>query len=110
MFVTSEIMPGVRMFDTPGHSVGHMTVEVDSACGKYLCVGDAVFILDNLRPIPEIQYDITPPNRFSNIVETWKSIELIKERAEGEDRILTCHDRSMLERIAETPVLGRKPA
>lgn len=105
----TEIMPGVRMFDTPGHSVGHMTVEVDTACGKYLCVGDAVFIMDNLKPIPELNYDITPPNRFSNIVETWKSIELIKERAESEDRILTCHDRSMLERVAKTPILGIKP-
>lgn len=105
----TEIIPGVRMFDTPGHSVGHMTVEVDTACGKYLCCGDAVFILDNLRPIEKIHYDITPPNRFSNIVETWRSIQLIKERAEGEDKILTCHDRSMLERIEKNPVLGIKP-
>lgn len=101
-----EIVPGIRVFETPGHSVGHQAVEVDTTNGKYLLVGDAVFIMDNLKPIPEIHYDITPPNRFANIVETWKSIEIIKERAEDESHILTCHDRSMLKRAEETPVIG----
>ena len=76
----TEIMPGVRVFETPGHSVGHQSVE--------------------------LHYDITPPNRFSDIVASWKSIERIKERAEGPDKILTCHDREMLVRAAVTPVLG----
>lgn len=102
----TEILPGIRVFDTPGHSVGHITVEVDTAVGQYLICGDAIFILDNLKPIPEIHYNITPPNRYANIVETWKSIEIIKNRAQSEDFILTCHDRSMLDRIKETPVLG----
>jgi glyoxylase-like metal-dependent hydrolase (beta-lactamase superfamily II) len=102
----TEIMKGVRVFETPGHSVGHQSVEVDTVQGKYLVCGDAVFILDNLRPIPQIHYDITPPNRFANIVETWKSIETIKNRAASEDKILICHDRSMLDRIKKTPVIG----
>lgn len=101
-----EIMPGVRVFETPGHSVGHQAVEVDTEKGKYLVCGDAIFIMDNLKPIPQIHYDITPPNRFANIVETWKSIERIKTRAEGEDKILICHDRAMLDRIKKTPVIG----
>ncbi|MCI6673112.1 MAG: N-acyl homoserine lactonase family protein [Spirochaetaceae bacterium] len=101
-----EIVPGVRVFETPGHSVGHQSVEVDTAKGKYLIVGDAVFIMDNLKPIPEIHYDITPPNRFANIIETWKSIEIIKARAEDESHILTCHDQSMIDRAEKTPVIG----
>jgi len=102
----TEIMPGVRVFETPGHSVGHQSVEVDTAEGKYLVCGDAVFIMDNLRPIPQIHYDITPPNRFADIIATWRSIEIIKERAESEDKILICHDRAMLDRAEKTPIIG----
>lgn len=102
----TEIMPGVRVFETPGHSAGHQSVEIDTASGRYICCGDAIFIMDNIKPIEPLHYDITPPNRFSDIVSTWKSIALIKNRAEGSDRILTCHDREMLARTARTPVLG----
>jgi len=104
----TEIVPGVRVFDTPGHSVGHITVEVDTENGKYLVCGDAVFINDNLKPVKEMHYNITPPNRFANIIETWKSIELIKTRAESEDKILTCHDWSIAERAKKAPVFGIK--
>ena len=62
--------------------------------------------MDNLKWGEAAHYDITPPNRFSDIVASWKSIERIKERAEGPDKILTCHDREMLVRAAVTPVLG----
>jgi glyoxylase-like metal-dependent hydrolase (beta-lactamase superfamily II) len=102
----TEIMPGVRVFETPGHSVGHQAVEVDTNTGKYIICGDAIFILDNIKPISQIHYNITPPNRYVNIVETWRSIEKIKNRAQSEDRILTCHDKSMLERVIATPVIG----
>lgn len=102
-----EILPGIRVFETPGHSVGSQSVEVDTREGKYLIVGDAVFIMDNLKPIEEIGYNITPPNRFANIIEAWHSIEIIKERAESPDRILTCHDRSMMTRTEAVPVIGQ---
>lgn len=102
----TEIMPGVRVFETPGHSVGHQSVEIDTAEGSYICCGDAIFIMDNVKPIEKLHYDITPPNRFSDIVATWKSIRIIKERAESLDKILTCHDREIMDRVKKTPVLG----
>ena len=102
----AEIMPGVRVFETPGHSIGPQSVEINTAAGRYICCGDAIFIMDNTKPIEEIHYDITPPNRFSDIVSAWKSIELIKARAESLDKILTCHDREMLDRVSKTPILG----
>lgn len=95
----TEIMPGVRVFETPGHSVGHQSVEIDTAEGSYICCGDAIFIMDNVKPIEKLHYDITPPNRFSDIVATWKSIRIIKERAESLDKILTCHDREIMDRV-----------
>lgn len=102
----TEIIPGVRVFETPGHSPGHQSVEVDTKDGSYICCGDSIFIIDNINPIPEIAYNITPPGRYADIISTWKSIELQKARAARPDLILPCHEKEMLERIKKTPVLG----
>jgi len=102
----TEIMPGVRVFETFGHSPGHQSVEVDTKAGKYICCGDSAFILDNFNPIEEIYYDITPPGRYADIIATWKSIELQKKRAERPELILPCHEAGILSLIEKTPVLG----
>ena len=62
--------------------------------------------MDNLKPVPEMHYDITPPNRFSDIIACWQSIRRIRDRAESPDKILTTHDRDMLRRAEEEPVIG----
>ena len=102
----AEILPGIRVFETFGHSPGHQCVEVDTKNGTYIVTGDAIFILDNLKEIPQIHYDVTPPGRYADIIATWKSIEKIKERMAGEEYLLPCHDASMLERVKKTPVIG----
>lgn len=105
----TEIMPGVRVFESFGHSPGHMSVEIDCADGdSYICVGDSIFVLGNLEPIPEMHYNITPPGRFYNIVESWKSIEYQKARAKSADHLLLCHDKNLLDRIAVNPLIGTK--
>ena len=102
----TEIIPGVRVFETFGHSPGHQSVEIDTKNGSYICCGDSLFILDNLNPIEEIHYDITPPGRYADIIATWKSIELQKKRAARPELILPCHEASLLSVIKDTPVLG----
>ncbi len=103
----TEIMSGVRVFESFGHSPGHISVEVDCADGdSYICCGDSIFVLGNLDPIPELHYNITPPGRFYNIVESWKSIEYQKARAKDARHLLLCHDATMLDRIKEKPVIG----
>ncbi len=87
-----EIVEGVRVFPTPGHSPGHQSVEVDTKDGSYICAGDSLFILANLNPIPQIHYTITPPARFADIVACWKSIELQKNRAANPGLLLPCHE------------------
>lgn len=104
----TEIMPNVRVFETFGHSPGHMSVEIDTEEGSYICAGDSIFIMDNIKPVPELHYDITPPGRFYNIIETWKSIELQKARAKNLNFILCSHDKGLEERIKVTPVLGKR--
>ncbi|MGB4407267.1 MAG: N-acyl homoserine lactonase family protein [Sphaerochaeta sp.] len=103
-----EIIPGIRVFETFGHSPGHLSVEVDCADGEsYICCGDSIFVLGNLNPVPEMHYNISPPGRFYNIVETWKSIEILKARAKDQQNLLLCHDAILLERVKNTPVLGK---
>ncbi|MEM7507352.1 MAG: MBL fold metallo-hydrolase [Pseudomonadota bacterium] len=38
----TEIVPGIRMIDTPGHTLGHMAVIVESAGEQLMVLGDAV--------------------------------------------------------------------
>ncbi len=83
-----------------------MSVEMDTRQGRFLCVGDSIFVPDNLNPVPELFYDITPPGRFFDIIATWKSIELQKKRAKDRSFILCCHDKDLEERIKQTPLLG----
>ncbi|MDR1518788.1 MAG: N-acyl homoserine lactonase family protein [Planctomycetota bacterium] len=105
----TEIMEGVRVFESFGHSPGHMSVEVDCADGdKYICAGDSIFVLGNLNPVPELHYDITPPGRFYNIVEAWRAIASQKARAKSLNHLLLCHDIKILDRIKENPIIGGK--
>lgn len=102
----TEIIPGVRTFETFGHSPGHISVEIDTKDGSYICAGDSIFVLGNLNELPQLHYNITPPGRFYNIVEAWRSIEKQKERAKDKSFLLLCHDKVLEERIKTTPVLG----
>jgi len=102
----AEIIPGVRVFPTPGHSPGHQSVEIDTNEGSYICGGDSAFIMANFKEIPEIHYTVTPPARFANMIECWQSLELQKKRARSLSFILLCHEPEIEERIKKTPVLG----
>ncbi|GAA2179205.1 hypothetical protein GCM10009785_04970 [Brooklawnia cerclae] len=103
----TEIVPGIRAFETFGHSPGHISVEIDCADGdSYICAGDSMFSLRNLDPIPELHYDVTPPGRFYNIVECWRSVELQKERAKSPSHLLLAHDATLPDRVAENPIIG----
>ena len=102
-----EVVEGIRVFSSPGHSPGHQSVTIDTAEGRYICCGDAIFIYDNLDPVPEIHYGITPPARYVNVVESWKSIVELKARAQAKEFILPCHEPSLERRVEKKPILGR---
>lgn len=50
----TELAPGIRVIQTPGHSYGSQTILIDTAEGTYACCGDFAFRAENIekcRPI-----------------------------------------------------------
>jgi N-acyl homoserine lactone hydrolase len=63
-----EVLPGITMFHTPGHSVGHMAVTVATAMGDIVVAGDAIFQERNLEPNPAEMWRYWVPARFVDSV------------------------------------------
>ena len=103
----AEIIDGVYVYPSPGHSVGHQTVVINTSEGQYHCCGDLIFTYDNLKEVPELFYEITPPGRFLNIEESWNSIVDLKRRAKSKDFILPTHAPEMLDIIESGRVFGK---
>jgi N-acyl homoserine lactone hydrolase len=96
------IVDGVSVFPTPGHSVGHMSVQVETTAGACVIAGDAIFRLRNLEPNEKERWRYWVPARFVNSIDGWKSVEELDRRG---DVILACHDDATLEH-AEYPYPG----
>jgi N-acyl homoserine lactone hydrolase len=77
-----EVLPGIRLIMTPGHTPGHQSVLVNTDEGVLAVAGDAVRIVENVRPG-------LPPQILYNTVDALASIERIKRHA---DRLLAGHD------------------
>lgn len=90
----TEIVPGVTMFDTPGHSVGHMSVTVETSAGDIVIVGDAMLRLGNIEPNHKEKWRYWIPQRNVSLWDAWHSIGEIDKRA---DYLLLYHDEANLE-------------
>ena len=88
-----EILEGVRVYPTPGHSPGHMAVSVLTEAGIYSLIGDLVLLRECFGPNKEKGWPLTPPGRFYNILEIWSSMEAVIRRS---DYILMTHDPMQL--------------
>ena len=96
-----EIVEGVRMVPTPGHSPGHMAVSVNTAAGAYFLVGDLALLRQSFSPDHKRGWPITMPGRFYNCIELWNSIVEVLHRA---DHILMTHDPEQIGHVS--PSLG----
>ena len=84
-----EVLDGITIVPTPGHSPGHIAVSINTEKGDYWIVGDLMLVRENLQPDLKHGWPLTPPGRFSNFVELWHSMEKAISRA---DYILMTHD------------------
>ncbi len=93
----TEIVPGVKVFPTPGHTPGHIAAQVETTAGSCVVVGDAIFTYRNFESKTEEHWRYWVQNRLVNQIDGWKSYEEIDRRA---DFILPFHE----ERVLEHPV------
>ena len=89
-----EIVPGISVFPTPGHSPGHQAVSVQTEAGACVLAGDLFFVRENFAPDAERGWPLTPIGRFASFVDLWHSMETAIERA---DHMLLTHDPSQLD-------------
>jgi glyoxylase-like metal-dependent hydrolase (beta-lactamase superfamily II) len=94
-----ELMPGVQLLETPGHTPGSMSLRVETrGAGVLLFVADAIYMHDAYRPVAKV-----PGIVWSE--EMWrKSVERIRLVEEGEDALVVFgHDAAQLGRLRLAP-------
>ena len=89
----TEVLDGIIVFPTPGHTPGHMSVQVATNAGFGVITGDAIFRLLNMEPNAKEHWRYWVPARFVNSIDGWKSVEEIDRRA---DFLLPSHDDAIL--------------
>lgn len=77
-----EILPGIRVIETPGHSPGHQSVVVETRRGKYIITGD-------ITPLYENWERRIPNGMLTNLEACYRSFARL-ERAGG--TMLASHD------------------
>lgn len=70
-----DVVPGVRIVPTPGHTPGHQSVIVDTDGGRIVITGDAANLVENV-------VDEVPPTIMWNINDAIQSVELLHSLAE----------------------------
>jgi glyoxylase-like metal-dependent hydrolase (beta-lactamase superfamily II) len=88
----AEVLPGLRLVATPGHTVGHQSVLVDSADGQSdVLVGDAAY---TPRQYLDPASDDLPDGQASD-VNAWRA-SVGRIRSAAPDRVHFCHDTEII--------------
>jgi N-acyl homoserine lactone hydrolase len=80
-----DVLPGIRLIQTPGHSKGHQSVVVNTSQGLLCVAGDAACL-------PESFWRPSPPGGATSIEEGFASLERIRNSAA---RVLMNHDPNL---------------
>lgn len=88
----AEVLPGLRVITTPGHTVGHQSVIVESADGcSDVLIGDAAY---QPRQYQDPDSDDLPDGQASDVSAWRDSVRRIKSAAP--DRVHFCHHTDVL--------------
>lgn len=94
-----EIIPGLKVFPTPGHTTGCISVEVKTKNGPYIVSGDAVYSYDHLRGDPAQNLTFLMPGIYMDFAAVWKSYENIFRRARFDiERVVPGHDFDVIKK------------
>ncbi|MCL5046533.1 MAG: N-acyl homoserine lactonase family protein [Actinobacteria bacterium] len=72
-----ELLPGIRLLSTPGHTVGHQSVVVElPQSGPMILAGDAVYLEENIRRV-------VPPGNCWSAEASVNSLERLRRISSG---------------------------
>ncbi len=93
-----QILPGLRLMVTPGHSPAGQSVIVETAAGPHVIVGMCT-IAENFWPAEEVlakgTYTVIPTGMHTDVMACYDSMLAIKEIPEA--RILPFHDIAVMD-------------
>ena len=91
----SEIIPGVSVFLTPGHSPGGQSVEVNTTAGKAIIPGFCCHLttFEQTETMKRWGWEVTAPSVHHDVREAYDSVLKVKRRA---DIILALHDPTFI--------------
>jgi len=81
-----DLLPGIRLIQTPGHSRGHQSILVNTAEGVVCIAGDAACL-------PESFSSPSAPGVATSIEEGFRSLERIRDTS---DRVFMNHDPNIV--------------
>jgi len=89
----TEIADGVRVVATPGHTVGHQSVFVDTADGSAVMIGDAAYTADIYREVDRADLARWPGQHANR--DDWTR-SLMRVHAMHPRAVHFCHDTRVL--------------
>ncbi len=92
-----EIIPGVSVFLSPGHSPGGQSVEVNTSAGKVIAPGFCCHLstFAQTEAMKRRGWEVTAPLVHHDVREAYDSVLKVKHRA---DIIIALHDPTFLEK------------
>jgi glyoxylase-like metal-dependent hydrolase (beta-lactamase superfamily II) len=84
----ADVLPGIRVIETGGHSPGHQIVVIDTAGGPVVIPGDEIYLYANLDQDIPIGY-------YHDFERVSRAMDLIREIG---GRLLPAHDADVLRR------------
>ena len=87
----TELCAGVTAFPTPGHTVGHQSIAVETDAGTTVIAADAIPTYDNVRNTGDSPFE---RGLAMDDLEWWESAHEVRERADG---ILPGHEWAVLD-------------
>jgi len=89
-----EILPGLRLHLTGGHTPGHQIVEVDTAKGRAILGMDACHLYRNLE-------EMVPGGVIVDLREMVRGLEMVKDLASAPDLAFPGHDSALLRKYPQ---------
>lgn len=92
-----EIIPGIKVFLTPGHSSGGQSVEINTAGGKAIITGFCC-LAETFTQTEEMKrkgWEVAAPDLHQDVRKAYDSVLRVKCRA---DIILPLHDPSFIDK------------